>query len=270
MSDNSANSETPSAEIIPIAPETVSGKSWSKIGSYFFAASDTVCELSLSEVSKAAVNLPMAFMRNDTGKFTLVAVQGFQPQENVLVSAEGQWLSNYVPAHYRFHPFTLAQNDQEQLVLCINNAHQQIKDSTSDEAFFDENGELTPLLTNVFKGLVERWNGLKQAQSIAKQLDDLDLIVPWDINLQAGGQGIRVQGYYRIDEQKIAELSAEQLVKLRDCGGLALAYCQMLSMNHLSYLERLKEGSASSNNSVDMNDLNLGASNDDSLNFDNL
>jgi hypothetical protein len=262
--------QTPPAQIIPIAPETMAGKTWNKIGSYWFAAGDTACELSISEASKASANLPMAFMRNDNGDFTLVAVQGFQPQENVLVSAEGHWHSNYVPANYRFHPFTLAQNDKDQLVLCFNNSHNQLRDDNNGEGFFEDSGELAPLLGNVFKGLVDRWNGLKQAQSIAKQLNELDLIIPWDIQFPINDQGIRVQGFYRIDEEQIAQLSAEQLIKLRDCGGLALAYCQMISMNHLSYLQRLKAELSGSDQAVGLSDFNLGGSQDDGLNFDNL
>lgn len=269
MSDDNSQAAT-AAGIVPIAPETMKGKTWSKIGSFWFAAADTACELSLSEASKAAANLPMAFMRNDKGDFTLVSVQGFQPQENVLVSADGQWHSNYVPANYRFHPFVLVQNEQDQLILCFNNSHNQIKEDSSAEPFFSDQNELSPLIKQVFDGLVERWNGLQQAQSIAKLLDELGLIVPWDITMEIQGEGVRVQGFYRINEQKIAELSADQLVNLRDKGGLALAYCQMISMNHLSYLKRMKAEMAGSENAAGITDLKLGASNDDSLNFDNL
>lgn len=267
MNDQSDN---PSSTIIPIAPETLSGKTWSKVGSFLFAAKDTACELSLSEASKAAANLPMAFMRNDKGDFSLVSVQGFQPDENVLVSADGQWHSNYVPANYRFHPFVLVQNDDDQLVLCFNNAHNQIQDHDRAESFFSQDGELSPLIKQVFEALVERWNGLKQAQSIAKTLDNFGLITPWEMTLEVNGKGIRVQGFFRIDEGKIATLSADQLAELRDSGALALAYCQMISMNHLSYLQRMKAAIADSETSVSISDLNLSANDNDSLNFDNL
>ena len=270
MSEQQDNHASTHTGIIPITPEIMAGKTWSKIGSYWFAVNDTACELSLNEASKAAANLPMAFMRNDKGDFTLVSVQGFQPGENALVSADGQWHSNYVPSNYRLHPFILVQNDQEQLVLCFNNTHNQIQNNDSAEPFFTEEGELPPLIKQVFEALVERWNGLKQVQSIAKKLDELELITPWDITLQDNDDNVRVQGFFRIDEEKIAKLSADQLIELRDTGALALAYCQMISMNHLGYLLRMRAATNENTNSVSMSDLDLGASHDDSLNFDNL
>lgn len=257
--------------IIPIAPETLSGYTWSKTGNFWFTANDTACELGLKEAAKAAVNLPLAFMRNADGLFQLVSVQGFQPQENLLVSKEGRWLSNYIPAQYRFHPFILVQNDKEQLVLCFNNFHKQLNSNSDGEPFFSEENELVPIINQVFEGLVERWHGLKQAESIAKKLDTLGLITPWDIMIESGGKGIRVEGYYSVDEQKFTELNAEDLCELRDTGALALAYCQMISMNNLNYLKNLKAEKMGETSKSD-GEINfaLESGNDQSLNFDNL
>jgi len=267
MSEDNAETTNP---IIPIAPETLEGYTWSRTGNFWFSSGDTACELSLTEAAKAAVNLPLAFMRNTDGLYQLVSVQGFQAEENLLVSKEGRWLSNYIPAQYRFHPFLLVQNDKEQLVLCFNNLHHQLKKNTDNEPFFTEDKELMPIINQVFEGLVERWHGLKQAQSVAMKLDQLGLIKPWEIIIESKGNGIRVDGYFCVDEQKVAGLSASELVDLRDTGALALAYCQMISMNNLPYLRSLQTDQTGEASQSD-GEINfaLNAGDEGSLNFDN-
>lgn len=272
--EESSNQSTAETSIFPITLENMANRSWKKAENYLFANKDIICELALSEAPKAAVNLPIAFVQSEDKQYRLVMMQGFQNGENLLVSPAGRWVADFIPSHYRFHPFVLIESDQEKLVLCFNNAFSQLSQSNDAEVFFNEEEQLAPLVQQVFNGLVERWNGLKQSVSLVQQLNEFGLIVPWDISLKQGEAEVRVQGLFRADEAKLAKLSSTDLEALRDSGALTLAYCQMLSMNKLDFLLKLKtlrqEQDEALSSSESSGELLFGNHSDTGLNFDNL
>lgn len=47
-------------------------------------------------------------------------------------------------------------------------------------------------------------------------------------------EGQRIEGLYCIDNDALDRLEANKLAELRDIGGLAVAYPQLLSMSHIS------------------------------------
>jgi len=50
-----------------------------------------------------------------------------------------------------------------------------------------------------------------------------------------------VEGLFRIDEAALNQLPADAFMELRDSGALVLAYCQLLSMQHLPVLGQLAQ-----------------------------
>jgi hypothetical protein len=55
---------------------------------------------------------------------------------------------------------------------------------------------------------------------------------------------IKVEGLYRIDEVALNALSAEPFQEVRAAGALPVAYCQLLSMQHLAVLGELAKAKA--------------------------
>lgn len=256
-------------QVTTVSRQRHAGKRWQRYTSYAFASHSAVVPLVAAEIQRAVLALPVAFMRQGEA-FVPVAVMGLEPGRNLLIDDRGRWRAGYIPAAVRGYPFSLVRGEQNQLVLCIDEGSGLITEGPDGEAFFDESGELAAGLREAtdFLRQVER-NRTATARSCAK-LEDLGLIQPWPISFEVGqGKRRQIEGLFKIEESRLDRLDAEVLVELRDAGGLALAYYQILSRHNLELLGRLAEahaqpGRASSTPSTDL----FSQSEDDLLEFD--
>lgn len=221
----------------PITQSHFTSLKWQAYRHYQHAAHDAVVALAAQELSKVCLSMPIAFIKNED-VFTCVAVQGFQPGENLWVDAQGRWLGTYVPAKYRGYPFALAHHaEAEQWVLCIDmdsglvNAH-------ATEVFFTD-GQPSARLQEIMHFLQQVQASEQVLANMAAALAAESLLVPWTINIQQDAQTHAVQGLYRVDEAALNQCSAEVLKQLQQAGALSLAYLQLLSMQHLSTLTQL-------------------------------
>ncbi len=106
-------------DIRVLSPLEHGNKRWVKPVNFSFALKDRVVALGLSEIPKAMMSLPIAFVKNDSS-YMPVAVQGFVSGQNLLVTPQGQWVADYIPVLYRSAPFKLAKNSNGQFVLCAD------------------------------------------------------------------------------------------------------------------------------------------------------
>lgn len=173
--------------------------------------------------------------------YMLVALLGLEPGVNLFVAPDGRWLGRYVPAALRGHPFRLAHAEQDKLALCVDQDSGLIG-QYGDEAFFDANGEVAEPVKQVMEFLTQIERNRAATEVLCDRLRDLGLIQTWPVKLQGGDGGERaIEGLYRIDEAALNALPVEQLAALRDAGGLSMAYCQLLSMQHLALLGELAQ-----------------------------
>ncbi len=216
---------------------------WKRYENYHFAALDAVAPLVVQELPKACMTLPIAFIQQSEA-FVPAAVQGLQPGQNLFVSRDGRWIGPYTPAAYRGYPFALANADYGQVVLCVDTDSGLVGEDYT-ETFFDEQGEPSQSVKAVLDFLQQVRSNREATLRICAALQAEELIQPWPITLK-GEQGEKtVQGLYRIDEAKLNNLSADALQQLQQAGALPVAYCQLLSMQHLQTLGKLAEAYAS-------------------------
>jgi hypothetical protein len=155
------------AKLVPITREQFGGKRWVRHDNYRFASHDPIVPLAASELARAALAMPLAFLQLE-GRYTLVAVQSLLPQRNMFVTADGRWLGLYVPAFYRGYPFRLLRKpDSEELVLCVDEESGLIVDGTSPgEEFFDKDGNASPARCSIsccsLSAGVRLWSSLLQ------------------------------------------------------------------------------------------------------------
>lgn len=232
------------SNIFPVSVERHATKRWQRCVSYAFTAQDALCPLTLQELPRAVMSMPVALTTVEGG-FAPAAVLGLQPGRNLFVTADGRWLAAYVPAAYRGHPFRLGVTPDGKQVLCVDEAAAQL-DASAGEAFF-ENGQLSAAVAGVLEFLGQVAAGRQVTRRACAMLQEYGLIQPWPIKLQAGADAAAsrsVEGLFRIDEAAFNALPGEALQRLRDVGALQLAYCQLLSMQHLAGLERLAQAHA--------------------------
>ncbi|WP_288074785.1 SapC family protein [Pseudomonas sp.] len=215
---------------------------WLKPSGYRFSAGDALCPLMAQELTKAMLCLPIGFIAEGE-QFLPVAVQGLMQGQNLLVAADGRWLASYIPAHYRGYPFRMASTDQGEQVLCIDEASGLLSDSAG-EPFFNDDGQPAQSVLEILDFLHQIEANRQLTRRICAVLQQQGLIQPWPITVQGEHGEQNVNGLFRIDEVALNALSTEALAAVRDAGGLSVAYCQLLSMQHLSTLGTLAQAHA--------------------------
>ncbi len=259
----------------PVDRNNYAGKHWQRHSTYHFSAQDAVAPLVAQELPKAHISLPVAFIKVDD-TFTPVAVQGLQPGQNLFVAPDGRWLAGYTPALYRVYPFRLANTEDGQQVLCVDEDSGLVGDGPEGELFFNEDGTPSPAVADVLTFLTQLEAQRQATKSNCAALQQHDLIQPWPIKIQTGEGEQPIDGLFRIDEAALNALPADAFIELRDTGALIVAYCQLLSMQHLPALGQLTQAHAKAkarpglkttpSGELDLNFLNDGGS----INFGNM
>src|SRR5690606_34734533 len=104
---------------------------------------------------------------------------------------------------------------------------------------------------------------------ICATLNKYCLIKPWPITVKIDSSAQVIEGLSCIDEQALNALSNQDFETIRREGALPLAYCQLISMQHLSTLAQLAESQAgTTKNSDELNFEFLNQS--DTISFTNL
>lgn len=216
---------------------------WKRYESYHFAALDAFAPLVVQELPKACMTLPIAFIQQGE-TFVPAVVQGLRPGQNLLVSPDGRWIAPYTPAMYRGYPFRLANTESSQVVLCVDTDSGLVGEGHT-ESFFDAQGEPSESVKGVLHFLQQVHTNRAVSERACAALHAEGLIQPWPVTLKSGQGEKTVQGLYRIDEGRLNGLSAEALQRLQQAGALSVAYCQLLSMQHLQMLGQLAEAHVS-------------------------
>lgn len=237
----------------PIAPTTLAGKRWRRFTTLAHAATDTVVPLVLKELTKAQLVLPIAFTHHND-QYIPVAVQGFVPGQNLFVSNQGQWLGGYIPAHYRGYPFVLAQSQDDKQVLCIDEDSGLISD-TDGEPFFDDDDQPSQSIKDILAFHSQLAGNRQHTQKLCALLQQHQIIEPWPITITTDSGDKTISGLHRIREAALSECTPDALHQLQTSGALALAYCQLLSMQHLEKLKQLSDWHAKQNEQVTVPDI---------------
>ncbi|SMP52261.1 SapC protein [Desulfonatronum zhilinae] len=228
---------------VPVSKENHASKRWKRFDSYAFAQKETFLPLVAAELPKAVTAFPIAFIQqNDV--FFPVALLGLEQGKNLFVAANGQWVGAYVPSALRGHPFKLAKSQDNQLVLCVDQDSGLITDGPEGEAFFDESGEPSEPVKQVLEFLQKIEANQQATARMCAVLAKHQVIKPWPITLKTPEGEKTINGLFQIDEQALNQLPGEAFLELRQAGALPMAYCQMLSMQHLATLAKLAEAHA--------------------------
>ena len=215
-------------------------KTWHPLTDFKAFAGERTAPLVAAEFPKACITFPIAWIKNGD-VFDPVALLGLQPDENLLINAQGKWIGTYVPAHYRTQPFRLMQTSDEQLTLGVREDIDLVTDSDSGNPFFNEEGELSEEL-NELVNLLQKVESNRKATALASTaLNEAGLLEPWPLTPKIYGETKKLGGLYRVSQTALNSVDAETLEHLRDTGAVAMAYCQQISQQLIQRLERLHE-----------------------------
>jgi hypothetical protein len=228
----------PQPDFHPVTPDRHGSSWWHAPSSYSWAAGDAVVPLVGSEITRAALHLPVAFMRTSNDEFMLFAVVGLEPGVSLFVAHDGTWTGGYVPAALRSRPFALLPLEDGRRVLCIDEAGGRVspEQSNSGHPFFSEGGKLSASLQQFMDFLSAVEESRLWVRKACVALAAHGLMAPWEIELKTDNGIRRLDGLFRADEAKMNTLAGDAYLELRGTGAVALAYAQLLSGPHIQAL----------------------------------
>lgn len=229
----------------PVSKATHLYKRLLPVPSYAYAEKMAIVPLLGVECAQAIHNFPIVFAPYGES-YVLMGLLSLQPDRNMFVSAEGQWLGSYVPAILRQYPFAVGlPAEGGEPLLCVDNDSGLISD-TDGQPLFEVDGNPSEMMRKVmeFVGELERNRAgtIRAVNVLVKH----NLIIPWDITLQQPQGPHKVNGIFRIDEVAMNALPDEDFLELRQAGVLPIAYAHLLSLNCIDVLVRLSSAGAAS------------------------
>lgn len=209
---------------------------------YAWCAEVNAVFINAVEFFKVALDYPIAFARDGkSGEFLPMAVLGLKAKQNLYVDAAGKWRAQtYVPAYFRRYPFCVAElppkkgENEPQRLICVQ---EQALSKNSPAPLFTANGEPTPAWEPVQK-LIEAMEGARlQTRVLTRRLEALGLLVPFDaVAMPRQGERTRLQGLFRVDEEKLAEVQSKDFRTLLKKGELRAIYAHLLSLENFARL----------------------------------
>lgn len=190
----------------------------------------------------------------DDSSYQAVALLGFSDNENLFLdnNAASGWDARYIPASVERGPFLIGfQRQQDGLgeksepVVHIDMEHPKVNQSQGQPLFLEQGGN-SPYLEYISLKLQAIHQGMALQKSMFAVFEQLNLIEPINIEFELNsGQKHRLIGNYGINEERLAQLSGEQLQQLHRAGYLQLAFAIISSMTNIRPLiERKNHQSA--------------------------
>ncbi len=200
---------------------------------FAFLRETQIVPITVAEFGLAALNYPIVFAGEER---TPAAVMGMKQDHNIFVTEDGKMIDGiYVPAFVRRYPFASAKNseDPNNLMICIDRSSKMVCEN-SDSPFFD--GEKLTDMTSQAIEFVKAYEGeTVGTQNFARAMKEMDMFADEDVMLPGaadadGKPTVQKMGsYVGISEEKLAKLSPEKLVELRDNGALGAIYAHRMS-----------------------------------------
>jgi hypothetical protein len=226
------------SDIQPITRERHSHRAWNRAVGFGWASHERIVALGRQEAMQLMMTLPLGFVRQGDQPL-LVAVVGLRPGENLMIGADGKWLWPSVPTALQHYPFRLLRDTEGRELLAIDEAGLLPPEAPGGTALYDSDGQPVAELGTILAQLSQSEQERQQARQIAALLDQHGLLELWELKFQGEAGVQKIDGLYRVNEEKLNELPPEVLQTLRNGGALAMAYCQLLSMQHIHYVAQL-------------------------------
>lgn len=201
-----------------------------------FAAEVQNVPVVAAEFPEAALEYPLVFVQADDDQWMAMALTGLNPGKNLFVKETGQWDARYIPASVRRYPFILAADDSGQFRLAVDMSATTL--GSDGQAIFDEAGEPTTATQSVMS-LLESFQGQAAfTHALVQRLHDAGVLMQAHADLtEPDGSTQRLQGFSMVDEDKLRNLSDEQVLSLFRSGDLALIHLHLASLKNLSALQ---------------------------------
>jgi len=213
---------------------------------YAFARGANSVHVAGVEFPEAMKEYAIVFTRGANKKISPVVMLGLRMRENLFVDAQGQWDASYIPAFVRRYPFVLAQLDDSNLGVCIDEAYAGFNDREG-EALFDAQGGNTPFLANALEFLEKYQKEFHRTALFCQRLDEAGLLREMTAKVDLhDGHDITMTGLLVVDEPRLMALPDATVLSMFRSGELHLVAMHLASLSNMHRLvQRVAQNRAS-------------------------
>ena len=197
-----------------------------------------------AEFRELQAHYPIVFAKNQDGtSFDPIALFGFQQGENLFLGSGpglgNGWDAPTIPLTVERQPFLIgrpADGAQDGMLIHVDLDSPRVS-TTEGEPLFLSYGGSTEYLERISRVLRSIHDGLETSKGFIEALLHLELLESFvlDIELNDGSQN-RLAGFYTINEERLAKLNGEQLVRLHEVGYLQAIYMAVASLSQFRAL----------------------------------
>jgi hypothetical protein len=164
-----------------------------------------------------------------------IALMGLNEGVNVFFDEEGQPRTQiYIPAYARRYPFMLAKMTPEtpELSLCFDPDSDMVGEYDEGLALF-EDGKATENLNNILKFCEDFEIAAQRTGDFVRELQKYDLLMDGEVSIQPDGAELPYvyRGFKMVDEERLRNLSGDQLSEIAKNGVFSLVQAHLFSMN---------------------------------------
>jgi hypothetical protein len=198
-------------------------------GSFFFLNEQPLVPVSVVEASRAALDLPLVFVRGEQGT-RLMALLSLERNVNAQVGPKGLWMGGYMPAAVRAYPFALAIAEDQATVVVAEES--DWLSPIEGEPLFDLAGQPTETTSKMIQLLKNRFPNPLRDNVVFKAVEESGLLQPWT-NVS--------ENLLRVDREKLAGLDETTLLTLHRAGALGVIHAHLISLPRINRIKNLAQ-----------------------------
>jgi len=202
------------------------------------------CAVYPTELNELQKYYPVLFQQQDNGEWLLMALFGFEANENLFLNGDA-WRVPYIPAVIEREPFLIGmqqrENQEAEPVVHVDLSSPRISTDGSGEPVFLEFGGNTPFLNRITDVLTVVHEGVAEAERMMKAFAALGLIEPISLEIEfANKKFYKTNRFATVSKEKLLALSDEQVGQLHRNGLLRYAYLIIGSVTNIQDLVNYK------------------------------
>lgn len=197
-----------------------------------YLATANAIPLTIDEFMTAQRHFPIVFSSGEVP--VPLALMGLNDGVNVFIDDDGKPMNPvYIPAYVRRYPFLLARLDQkaDELSLCFDPSSDLVGEGEEGTSLFEEE-KPTEGLNAILKFCEDFEIAAQRTTAFVKELQELDLLIDGEVTIQPGdaAQPFLYRGFRMVDEEKVRNMTGDQLRKINQNGILPLIFAHLFSL----------------------------------------
>ncbi|MBU3014248.1 SapC family protein [Poseidonibacter lekithochrous] len=205
------------------------------LSNLLFAKNMASIPVLISETEKIMTTFPIVFTADENPSLIAITALG---NDNLAITEDGRWITNYIPAVYRKYPFTYVnvKENTEQKAVAID-IEAEIISTDVGNTLFDEDKEQTQLLKDTIQFLTSYEQETMKTKSLVKIIADANILEDREISVGEGAEKkVLVKGFKVVDREKLNALDDATLASWVRNGIISFINLHIKSLDNMQTL----------------------------------